>query len=43
MVGMPGIAELGGIVQGALIAANLFPITLDLITAARDWNRRRNR
>ena len=43
MVGMPGIAELGGIVQGALIAANLFPITLDLINAARDWNRRRNR
>ena len=41
MPGMPGIPELGGIVRGAMIAANVLPITLDLGTTTRDYLRRR--
>ena len=44
IVGMPGIPELGGIVQGALIAANGLPIALEIAAAARrHWRRRRSR
>ena len=41
MPGMPGIPELGGIVRGAMIAANALPIATDLGTAARSYHQRR--
>ena len=38
--GMPGIAELGSIVRGAMIAANVLPAVLDIASAIRDrWQR----
>ena len=40
--GMPGIPELGGIVRGAMITANLTPITLDLVVIYRERRRRRS-
>ena len=43
MPGMPGIPELGGIVRGAMIAANALPIALDLGTGVRSYLQRRAR
>ena len=43
MAGMPGIPELRGIVIGAVIAANLTPIALDVAGVVRRRGERRRR